>query len=397
MGITSSHGPAVNSGRDLRIDILRGLALITIFIDHSPANPWASYTMGNFGFSDAAEAFVLMSGIAAGLAYSRSFFGGETRMATTKIGRRVAVIYSAHVLSTIAVIVALLALSLALPMQALIKELHVLPLVQHPSEAIAGLFLLSYQLGYFNILPLYCVLLAALPFFLWLGQKSLNMLLGVSAALWLITHLAGLYMPGWPTGARWFLNPFGWQLLFVIGLMVGIRKKQGQRLVPYSRWLYIASVLYVLAALGWQLAGRPAMPQVSYGIGIFLDMGKSDLSFLRLLHILALGYVIAHSQLIGRFLTSRIFMPFCVMGQASLTTFVTGSLIAISLHMLHVVLPLNLILDSMLMLLGIVVQYGFAKRAGNTKRRAVVLSVTSKPGHRNADPASAPAGRSQSS
>ena len=51
--------------RDARIDAFRGLALIMILIDHMPGNPWEALTIRNIGFSDAAEAFFIMSGIAA--------------------------------------------------------------------------------------------------------------------------------------------------------------------------------------------------------------------------------------------------------------------------------------------------------------------------------------------
>jgi hypothetical protein len=56
--------------RDPRIDFFRGLALVMIFINHIPDTVPGLYTSRNFGFSDAAEGFVLLSGISAGLAYS---------------------------------------------------------------------------------------------------------------------------------------------------------------------------------------------------------------------------------------------------------------------------------------------------------------------------------------
>ena len=48
----------VSSERDTRIDVFRALALITIFIDHVPGTAFETLTYKNFGFSDAAEAFV---------------------------------------------------------------------------------------------------------------------------------------------------------------------------------------------------------------------------------------------------------------------------------------------------------------------------------------------------
>jgi len=44
--------------RDTRIDVLRALALLTIYIDHVPGTLFEHWTYKNFGFSDAAEGFV---------------------------------------------------------------------------------------------------------------------------------------------------------------------------------------------------------------------------------------------------------------------------------------------------------------------------------------------------
>ena len=59
--------------RDARLDVFRGLALVIIFIDHLPDNFWSQYTLGRWGVSAAAEGFVLIAGIAAGLAYGAYF------------------------------------------------------------------------------------------------------------------------------------------------------------------------------------------------------------------------------------------------------------------------------------------------------------------------------------
>ena len=45
------------SNRDLRIDFLRGLALLMIFVDHSPWNPLTILTVRTWSFGDAAELF----------------------------------------------------------------------------------------------------------------------------------------------------------------------------------------------------------------------------------------------------------------------------------------------------------------------------------------------------
>src|ERR1700680_1548994 len=60
------------------IDFWRGFALLTIFIDHVPENAFQHLTIRNFGFSDAAELFVFLSGASVALAYGTRFFNGET-------------------------------------------------------------------------------------------------------------------------------------------------------------------------------------------------------------------------------------------------------------------------------------------------------------------------------
>src|SRR6516162_6439492 len=55
------------------IDFWRGVALLTIFIDHAPDNVFQKITVGNFGFSDAADLFVFLSGASVALAYGSRF------------------------------------------------------------------------------------------------------------------------------------------------------------------------------------------------------------------------------------------------------------------------------------------------------------------------------------
>ena len=48
--------------RELRLDLFRGLALWLIFIDHLPNNVLTWFTIRNYGFSDATEIFIFISG-----------------------------------------------------------------------------------------------------------------------------------------------------------------------------------------------------------------------------------------------------------------------------------------------------------------------------------------------
>src|SRR3979490_3371188 len=57
--------------RELRLDLFRGLALWLIFIDHLPPNILTWFTIRNYGFSDATEIFIFISGYTAAFVYGR--------------------------------------------------------------------------------------------------------------------------------------------------------------------------------------------------------------------------------------------------------------------------------------------------------------------------------------
>ena len=92
-------------GRDPRLDMFRGLALVMIFINHVPGTVYENFTNRNFGFSDAAEAFVFMSGMAAGLAYSGKFITanswGTYWTAIARVWARARQLYFVHLTITL--------------------------------------------------------------------------------------------------------------------------------------------------------------------------------------------------------------------------------------------------------------------------------------------------------
>src|SRR6201989_480347 len=77
----------ISPERDTRIDVFRALALLTIFVDHVPGTAFENLTYKNFGFSDAAEVFVLISGMSVALAYGSKFQPGSRLLATLKLWR----------------------------------------------------------------------------------------------------------------------------------------------------------------------------------------------------------------------------------------------------------------------------------------------------------------------
>src|SRR6478735_12742462 len=63
--------------RDLRLDLLRGIGQWMIFLDHIPYNFLNWFTLRNYGFSDAAEIFVFISGYSVGFSYGPAIKAGQ--------------------------------------------------------------------------------------------------------------------------------------------------------------------------------------------------------------------------------------------------------------------------------------------------------------------------------
>ena len=329
---TKQAPAAPPGGRDVSLDLWRGTALVAIFVNHAGDSLLRRLTPLNFGFSDAAELFVLFSGYVAALAYLPRFCqGGAARRAVLRrLGRRLLLLYGAH-LGLVAL--ALLLLPWARPDYA--ARLGLGPLLADPAGMLGPLLGLTLQPHYLDILPLYLVLLALLPLLLgaaaagWLGWA-----VGGSAALWLVAGLGRINLPAEGGGAGWFFNPLSWQFLFTLGFAFGARRSAGQRL-PWHPALWWAALALVLAApfamhlrglpdpAGWPLPALLAVPD------------KPTLSAPRLLHVLALCYVVAHSPLQGWARRAGPGNPLARLGRNTLPVFTLGlalSLVGLALR-----------------------------------------------------------------
>src|ERR1043165_9175098 len=76
-------------GRDLRLDLFRGIANWAIFLDHIPNNLVAWVTTRNYGFSDAADLFVFISGYTAAFVYAKMMLNRGFVISATRLLKRV--------------------------------------------------------------------------------------------------------------------------------------------------------------------------------------------------------------------------------------------------------------------------------------------------------------------
>src|SRR5580698_5896847 len=325
----------VAAERELRLDLFRGLALWLIFIDHLPQNLLTWLTIRNYGFSDATEIFIFISGYTASFVYGRAMRDAGFVVATARILRRVWQIYVAHVfLFTIFLAeISYVATSFENPLYT--EEMGILDFLKQPDITIVQALLLRFRPVNMDVLPLYIVLLFFLPVILWLMKWRADVTLALSALLYAATWQFDFYLSAYPNGV-WAFNPFAWQLLFVFGAWCAQGGAQRMSRILSSRITLWLSIAYLLAAfyvtLTWYI------PQMNNGLPRWLDqwmypIDKTDLDVLRFAHFLALA------ALTVRFLPkdwaglkSPWLRPLILCGQHSLEIFCLGVFLAFAGH-----------------------------------------------------------------
>lgn len=318
----------VRLDRDLRVDFVRGLSLWVIFVNHTPGNVIGYLTPRNYTLADASEAFVLLAGYAAGLAYGGVMDRQGWFFAASRVLGRVFTLYVAHIFLLV-VFTAQVGLSAArLDAAAYLDELHLDPFATDPYRALFEALLLRYQPSFLNILPMYIAVLAMFAVAMPLIRRPWLML-ALSATLWLAARVFDITLPSW-RGEDWFFNPLAWQLLFFIGCALGYRPPGGQPLsLPWRRWAGVAcgvvlgcgAVMTVLMYAQWEFT-QARLPAFAPFIAA---VDKASLHPTRLMTILALTYLIAN--LVPKdaaWLRGRFAWPFNLMGQQSLPVFCAG-------------------------------------------------------------------------
>jgi hypothetical protein len=323
------------SERELRLDLFRGMALWLIFIDHLPPSFLTWLTIRNYGFSDATEIFIFISGYTAAFVYGRAMRDVGFVVATARILRRVWQIYVAHVfLFTIFLAeISYVATSFENPLYS--EEMGILDFLKQPDITIVQALMLRFRPVNMDVLPLYIVLMLFLPLILWLMKWRPDVTLALSALLYAATWQFDFYLSAYPNGV-WAFNPFAWQLLFVFGAWCAQGGAQRMSRILSSRITLWLSIAYLLAAfyvtLTWYI------PQMNNGLPRWLDqwmypIDKTDLDVLRFAHFLALA------ALTVRFLPkdwaglkSPWLRPLILCGQHSLEIFCLGVFLAFAGH-----------------------------------------------------------------
>jgi len=321
--------------RDPRLDFFRGLAMFIIVIAHTPNNPWTLWIPARFGFSDATEIFVFCSGMASAIAFGTTFARRGWWIGAARVLYRAWQVYWAHIGAFLVVAALMAGLNASgIFERDYVDQLNLWPFFREPAVSLLGLVTLTYVPNYFDILPMYLVVLAMMPLVMALAELHRGLVALAVATLWLAANLGQINLPAEPWSDRpWFFNPFGWQLLFFLGFawMAGWLPPP-----PVHRALVAAAALVVLAAVPVaHFRLRPALPGMAELWQALEPLAaKTPFGPLRLLHFLALAYLawVAVGPLGARLSRGR-WWPRVVtvvmwVGKQSLAVFVTGLVFA---------------------------------------------------------------------
>jgi hypothetical protein len=331
--------PAVKAQRDLRLDLFRGIALWLIFLDHIPNNIVNWFTLRNYGFSDAAEVFVFISGFTAAFVYARAMRERGFVLAALRILKRVWQLYVAHIFLFIIFMAQISYVARSFDNPLFAEEMNVLEFLRQPDDALMQAMLLKFKPANMDILPVYIVLLLFFPPLLWLLMRAPTLAVVASVALYALSAELGWNAPSYPDG-HWIINPYHWQLLFVFGAWCGLYGKERLAGVLNSRvtlWLAIVYLVFAFCiVLTWRIP-RLAIFVPGWLHAFMYPIDKTNLDVLRFAHFLALATVVV------RFvpsdwsaLGSPLLRPAIRCGQHSLEIFCLGIFLSFAGHFVTV-------------------------------------------------------------
>lgn len=293
--------------------------MFIILLAHTPGNLWTRWIPARWGFSDATEMFVFCSGMASAIAFGKLFQNQGLQMGTARITFRIWQVYWAHLGLFFFTLMSLLATPhLGFTLRDYVGQLNLIPFLNNVEGNLIGLMTLTYVPNYFDILPMYLVILAMIPLMMALAKIHPYVALGACLVMWGaanmelaefftdkdITQLqlpAQLWFEEGQNTRPWFFNPFGWQLCFFTGfaLMIGWIPRP-----PVNKWciglaLAIVIASFIFSAVGarsyswhtewWDETIRSWQRETFFSMDAL--RAKTDFGLFRYLHMLALGYL----------------------------------------------------------------------------------------------------------
>lgn len=348
--------------RDLRLDFFRGLSLWFIFIDHVPFNRLSWLTIRNYGFSDAAEIFVFISGYTAAFVYGRMMQEQGFIVAAARIWKRAWQLYVAFVFLSVIYIaqIAYVASNFSNPLYA--EEMVVLHFLQRPEIVLLEVLRLRFLLANADVLPLYIALMLIFPLMLWLVLRAPRTALLISFGIWALAYFGDVNLKLYPTERGWFFNPFAWQLLFCIGAWCAVASGTWLRVLYQSNALIALCIVYLVFAFFLQISTKiPSTLQHLPEWLVIFPLNKSSMSPLRLAHFLALALItVRFVRPDAHFLQTTWAQPLILCGRHSLEVFCLGVFLSYTAGFLLIEFSSALWMQAAVSLGGVLLMVGLA-------------------------------------
>ena len=355
--------PPVSTERDFRLDLFRGIALWLIFLDHIPSNAVSWITIRNYGFSDATEIFVFISGYTAAFVYGRAMQVRGFIIASARVLKRVWQIYVAHVFLFAIYLAEISYISHSFDNPLFTEEMGILDFLKQPDVTIIQALLLKFKPVNMDVLPLYIVLLAGFAPALWLLLRMPSIALVLSAVLYSLMWEFDWNWPAYPNGT-WAFNPFAWQLLFVFGAWCALGGAQRLKRWIDSPVMLGVAILYIAfafaIAMTWYFARLGVyVPKIVSELIYPID--KANLDVLRIVHFLSLAIITV--WLVPRdlpILKSKLMWPPIICGQHSLEIFCFSVFLSFAGHFVFTELSNRIPVQFAVSFVGIAAMVGVA-------------------------------------
>ena len=305
--------------RDLRIDLIRGMALLVIFSDHVFSNPLRRFMPVSQGLSDMAEVFIFLSGYLNGTVSRKITNRTAFVEQLVKCTRRCLLLYAAILLVHLLVFTMVDCGIVHLGEKLAGPPLYFRPGLSPPS--IGSVLTLKCLMANVCVLALYLPLLVIVSFVPELLRRYFTVTVCASCQIYLLVQLfpAEFALPE-PWASSLYFNPFAWQLPFVLGIAFGIRPKTCKACIPSNLLVFLLALVAVVATgLYWILSGIP------YGYSEW----KPTLAPVRLVHFYSV--LIVGRKLLGKnssFLNWPIIQPILLCGRHPLPVYCTGALLS---------------------------------------------------------------------
>jgi len=277
--------------RDLRLDACRGIALWFVFLDHIPDNICSWLTMSRYGFSDATEVFMFVSGVTCALAYRFVQRCDGWWPVISHTLRRGWEIHTAF----LTLIIALVVMVYLVGENPWADVTNTRVLLQHPGAALAHAVVLQYRPVNSDVLPTFVLFHLLFAPLLWLLMKASHVAIAASASLYGLVQVFGWNLPSWPIN-EWYFNPLAWQFLVVLGAWWVVAGRKRYRPLLVSRPIVGLAVAYLLfalvIALSWSFPPLQALVP-AFLAKLIYPIDKTDLDPLRLFHFLSIAVLVA--------------------------------------------------------------------------------------------------------